>query len=380
MIKLPITYESLPIVFPAITALRLFFSLYLVLAFFVAPGLAGDLVVLHGVRGPDGWTRGVTASLRLPGDPELRVTELFLGPAWLGDDFFEDCYERFQPDWGAKRPDAVIADGESAFAFVRKYREDLFGGAPVVSLGRTPPDPAFGGLYASAGVVSGPDVQGTVDLGFRLRPDTAMVVGVMDGSPESQRLKDLVEAAMAPYLDRAQVVFPGHEPGDDQGLTLDGVASVASSVPRAGAVLFLGFERDVTGAEADQAAVVRTLVERSAGPVYVLADRWPGSGVLGGVVPVGDDSGRAASLQAGRLIRDPAHPPADVNVPARVVADLTVLARFGIPAKRLPSDALGRNPAPLPEGSAGITPTGALLAFAILALGAWLLIRVLRAE
>jgi hypothetical protein len=309
------------------------------------------------------------------------VSEFFLGPAWLGDDFFEDCFERLRPDWAGARPDAVIADGESAFSFVRKYREDLFDGAPVVWLGMERPDPALAAQCgACAGVVSGPDVQRTVDLVFRLRPDTAMVVGVMDDSPESLRLRGLVEAAMVPYQDRAQLLFPGHEPGDDQGLTVDGTAAVASSVPRAGAVLFLGFQRDAAGAEADEGAVVRALAGRSAGPVYVLADRWPGSGVLGGVVPVGKDHGRAASLQAGRLIRDPAHPPADAVVGARTVADLTVLARFGIPADRLPADALRRNPVPLPEETTGITPTGALLAFALLALCAWLLIRRLRAE
>ena len=80
------------------------------------------------------------------------------------------------------------------------------------------------------------------------------------------------------------------------------------------------------------------------------------------------------------MIRNPAQPPADVVVPARTVADLTVLARFGIPADRLPADALGRNPVTLPEERPGITPTGALLAFGLLALGAWLLIRRLRSE
>ena len=362
-------------------ALRISLFLWFALALSGAPVLAADVVVLHSVREPDGWTKGIAGSVCLPDDPDRKVTEVFLGPSRLGDDFFEDRFERLRPDWGGVRPDAVIADGGSAFAFVRKYREDLFLDAPVVFLGAARPDPAFKAQCGvCAGVVSAPDVRGTVDLVFRLRPETSMLVGVMDGSPERRRLRGLVEAAMAPYLDRAQVLFPGHEPGDDQGLTLDGVAGVASSVPRAGAVLFLGFEQDATGAEVDEEALVRTLAGRSAGPVYVLADRWPASGVLGGVVPVGEDSGRAASLQAGRLIRDPAHPPADAVVEARAVVDLTVLARFGISADQLPEDAIRRNPVPLPEESSGITPTGAGLAFALLALCAWLLIRWLRAE
>ena len=264
--------------------LRILLFLGALLGLPVTPVLAGDLVVLHSSRGEDGWTRAVAASVCPADAPDCRVSELFLGPAWLGDDFFEDCYDRFSPAWGSRRPDAVIADGESAFAFVRKYREELFGGAPVVWMGMARPDPALAAQCgACAGVPLEPDVRGTVDLVFRLRPETSLVVGIMDGSPESLRLKALAEAAMAPYLDRAQVVFPGYEPGDDQGLAMDGPAAVASSVPRSGAVLFLGFERDRTGAEADEAGLVRTVAERSEGPVYVLADRWPGSGVLGGL-------------------------------------------------------------------------------------------------
>lgn len=345
---------------------------------FVAPVLAGDVVLLHSAAQPDGWTQGVARGLCPTGSADCRVTELFLGPASRGDDFFEDLYERFCPDWCGVSPLAVVADGESAFAFVRKFREDLFGVAPVVYLGMPRPEER---LISQCGACSGVpltlDVRATVDLLFRLRPETGTVVGIMDGSPASVRLKARVEAAMEAYQDRAQVVFPGHEPGDGGGLDMADLATVASSVPRSGAVLYLGFMQDKTGGEVDEAQGVRLLAERSAAPVYVLTDRWLGTGVLGGVLACAEDQGRGAARLVTRLANDSLQPP-PVSESARVVIDLTVLARFGVPADLLPADALKVNPPPYPDGTFGIVPTGVGVLFAGLAVLVWLLFRRLR--
>ncbi len=359
--------------------LRSFLLLWCVLGGFVSPVLAGDVVLLHSEARPDGWTRGVARVLCPAEAADCRVTELFLGPASRGDDFFEDLYERFCPDWCGVSPAAVIADGESAFAFVRKYREDLFGVAPVVYLGMPRPEE---NLVSQCGVCSGVpltlDVRATIDLLFRLRPETEIVVGIMDGSPASMRLKLRVEAAMEPYQGRAQVVFPGHEPGDGNGLDMAGLATVASSVPRSGAVIFLGFLQDKTGGEVDEAQGVRLLAERSVAPVYVLTDRWMGTGVLGGVLACAEDQGRGAACLAIRLANNPLQSLPPVSQSARMVIDLTVLTRFGVPADRLPADALKINPPPHPDETFGIVPIRVGVLFVGLVVLVWLLFRRLR--
>jgi len=349
------------------------------------PAQAGRTVLLHSAAGPDGWTRSTLRGL-CPEGGECTVDELFLGPPEDGEEFIEQQFERLCPDWCRAEPDAVLADGELAFAFVRKYRGELFGAAPVVYLGLPG---AEDGLAEQCGRCAGVDLRldaaATVDLIFRLRPQAVMVVGIMDDAVENEPLREAVEAAMEPYLDRARLLFPGHEPGDDSGLDEAALNAVASSVPVAGAVLYLGFSRDNAGNWVDEGEAVRSLARRSPAPVFVLTDRFigqgePGQGVLGGVVARGEDQARLAAILAERLRQDPSAALEPRSAEPRVVADLTVLARFGIPADRLPEGALGINPVALPAPASAVAGAGGWLLAAVLAVPAWLAVRRLRTK
>ena len=346
------------------------------------PARAAQTVLLHSAAAPDGWTRSVLRGL-CPGGgtDDCPVAEIFLGPPQADEDEVEARFEQLCPDWRGAEPDAVIADGPLAFAFVRKYRGELFGAAPVVRIGLADAGEDLDGQCGRcAGVDLRLDVAATVDLIFRLRPRTSMVVGITDDAVENEPLREAVEAAMGPYQDRARLLFPGQEPGDDGGLDSGTLATVASSVPVAGAVLYLGFSRDNAGNDVDEGEVVRTLVRRSAAPVFVLTDRFLGEGVLGGVVARGEDQARLAASLAERLRRDPADTPQPESAPAVTMADLTVLARFGIPADRLPQGALGVNPPSAPEPASALSGAGGWLLAALLLPLAWLAVRRLRVK
>ncbi|MDD3310540.1 hypothetical protein [Pseudodesulfovibrio sp.] len=342
--------------------------------------LAGDVALLHSAGSADGWTRSVARGLCAGDDPACRVSEIFLGDAEEGEEFFETLHDRLCPDWCARTPDAVVADGEVAFAFARKYRGELFGDAPVIYLGMSRPE---AGIAEQCGRCSGVPlrlgVEWTVDLIFRLRPETSIVVALMDDDVANQPLRARVEAAMEPHLDRARLIFPGHEPGDDGGLDESDLASVAGSVPVGGAVLFLRFALDKAGNPVDEDGCARMVARRSQAPVYVLTDRFLGDGVLGGVVAVGEDQAREAANLAARL-REGAGEAASQGVKPRAVVDLTVLARFGIPADRLPAVCAGINPVDPPEPASALGAAGMWLPALFLALPAWLLIRRLRAK
>lgn len=267
-----------------------------------------------------------------------------------------------------------MADGQISFAFMRKYR-DLFAGAPVFFCAMNRPERA---MLEQCGECSGvplePDIYGTVDLIFSLRPNTRLVVGIMDGSARSFRLRSQLEAVMESHMNRSQLVFPGFEPGDETGLTMESLASVASSVPGTGAVIFLGFSEDANGNGLDEIEAVAALAQRSAGPVFVLNDGWFGTGVLGGSVAQARAHGHAVSLlvlqaQAGEPVREMLPPP----VAPHVVFDGTVLARFGM--TKWPTDATLVNQPGHPRAEEGIISTGLLWwAFGVTALIGLLLV------
>lgn len=368
--------------------------LFLFLAPVWANGSEGRLsvVMLHGVDRTDARTRAMTQGLTEALSGRGDIVSLALGAQARGDEHFHSRFEALRPAWGRTAPTAVIADGEAAFAFVRKYRDDLFAYAPVIYCGMAAPDPEYLRQCGDCtGLPETPDAAAAVDLLFRLRPDTGLVVGIMDGSPESAALRQATELAVAQAvsagLSHAQVVFPGHEPGDDAGLTLRSLRGVASSIPATGAALFLGFASDAQGravnqdGDSIQIAAVRLLASRSNGPVFALSDRWmePGTGIAAAMTVPGRDLGAALGGLVLRIAAgEPAREMLPERLPARAVADLTVLARFGVPAGRLPADALTLNPAPVPDDPAGATPTGSLALAVGLAVLAWVWLRLRR--
>ncbi len=316
--------------------------------------------MLHSTDTATPWTDSLQLGLTAELGNDSRSIQVYLGSPDKDEDHFDMRFEEIRNQFGEAAPFAVITDGEAAFAFMRKYREDLFSDVPVIFCGIDRPTPEYLRQCGKCtGIPMSLHVRETVELIFRLHPQTGTVVGIMDGSPESMELKRSAEAAMEPYLDRASILFPGHEPGDDAGLDMSLIDTVANSVPRRGAVLFLGFRRDNSGEEIDEGSVVKLLTEKSAAPVFGLTDQWMGTGMLGGVMVQGQAQGVATAriirrIAAGESIREML----PETVLATPVIDLTVLTRFGVQTDRLPPNTLYLNAPLRPDEPTGVTSTG----------------------
>lgn len=321
---------------------KIILAIGLVLLFADLAGAAG-VVVLHSGSGPNPWAQKIVSGINSEFGEGIVVKQEFLGSKAVGEvvdeEHFYDKFERIARSHAQDPPSAVIVNGKTAFAFMRKYHEDLFPKVPVVFCAM--PMPAPGQLMQCGpctGVPMEQDVDRTMGLIFTLRPDTGTLVGIMDGSPASRDLRKKAEAAMEPYSDRAQLVFPGHETGDSSGLDMKKLASVASSIPASGAVLFLGFREDRSGNPLDEGEAIGLLVKRSQAPIFVLTDTWLGSGVIGGFMATGEAQG----CHAGKIVRRimAGEPPEKIRyqaLPAQLVTDATALARFSMRAETIAS-------------------------------------------
>ncbi len=342
-----------------------FVGVFIIICYFlVTPALAVDEVaLLHSTPRSTFWTNGVARGVKSVLKDRVHVSEIFLGSPQDDDEHFEMRFDQIAATWGNSSPVAVIVDGPLAFAFMRKYREDLFVGVPVVYCGMGRPEPEY---LRQCGDCTGlpleQDVKGTVDLIFSLRPETTIVVGIMDGSLLSQRMRSDVEAFMEPYLDRAELLFPGYEPGDEGGLDLESLKSVASSLPRSGAILFLQFKEDKNGAAVNEYKAVSEVASRSDGPVFVQSEgimtTSPGI-VLGGVVNSAENQGQGVGQVVERVLNGESAKEMLVDpIAPQSVVDLTSLARFGVSAEGLPDGTMTRNDPEKPEPSGRISSTG----------------------
>jgi hypothetical protein len=357
----------------------LLLALLVALACAPARANAAEVVLLHSTDRDDARTRALARGLADALTGRAAVVPVLLGRRERGDDYFDSRFETLRRKFGERSPAVVVADGQAAFAFVRKYREDLFVGSPVIYCSMPAPDPQYLRQCGDCtGLPETADPAATLKLLFTLRPQTGLIVGIMDDSPETDTLRRVSEEAMEAIrvqgLGQARMLFPGHEPGDDAGLDMARLRAVAS---RAGAVLFLGFP-DLEGEEAgNEGEAVRQLVSRSVGPVFAASDRWMGSGVAGGVMVPGRELGAAVGALVLRIMAgEPAGEMLPEPVTPRPVVDMTVLARFGVARELIPADAMVLNEPNRPQEPAGAVSTGfAALALAGALAGVYLLLR-----
>ncbi len=339
-------------------------TLICLLVLMASPGFAAaEIALLHSTPKATVWTDELTRGVRDALGEAAQVSEVFLGSSMEDDEYFENRLIQIQTTWGSSQPAVVIADGTLAFSFMRKYREDLFVGAPVVYCAMERPEPE---LLQQCGECTGLPLEfgvgRTVDFIFSLRPKTTMVVGIVDGSLQGAALRKAAEQAMEPYLDQAQIIFPGHEPGDDGGLDMEALRDVAASVPRYGAALFLKFEEDRLHQSVDPMEAVLSVSLKSNGPLFVLSDEWmkgsPGR-TVGGVVVSARAQGKGVGQAVLRILTgeavsemliEPLFPQATV--------DLTTLGRFGIEQSLLPVGTVVWNSPEKPVRSGDISATG----------------------
>lgn len=341
------------------------FRILLLLACLLAtPSISSamDVLLLHGTDAPTPWTEsiGVGVAEEL-GDPSA-VRNEHLGPSTAGEDHFHDIAMILKREMKS-RADIVIATDATAVAFTGKYREDLFPDSAVILTGLDRIDP--GRLAMCGDCTALPlevDLDRTLELVFTMRPETRLVVGITDGSQEGQSAKTSLERAMERYEDRAGLIFPGHEPGDDQGLDLDTLSNVLAGIPPKGVGILLRFHEDNRGNPISDEQLVGLFERRIVSPVFVPTDAMLGSGVVGGALVSGRDVGRQAIRLARRILAgEPAREMLPEPVKAKVLFDGTGLARYGMTP---PPDATVVNGPKTPNESDEILPGAAPIALA----------------
>jgi hypothetical protein len=297
------------------------------------PARAAEVLLLHSGPGPTPWNQRLATGLIQGLGSAASVRQAFLEANGADEDAYDDVYRSLSGALAGNAPEAVVAEGPVAFAFARKYA-DLFPDAPLVFCAMARPDPeTLSECGRCTGLPMTPAVRESVDLIFAMRPGTRLVVAITDRTPGSARLRERVDQAMRPYLDRAQIMFPGFEAGDDQGLDLRALGDTLASVPSSGAVLFLGFAEDRDGNPVPDEALAALIRRRAASPVYLVSDAAFGSGAVGGwMISARSVGADAARVVLGLLRGEDAREMLPRPTGPVLRFDGTALARFGLKA------------------------------------------------
>ncbi len=247
--------------------------------------------------------------------------------------YFNRIRDLLAEKYRGKNVSLVLCSDNNAFDLLRKHRDALFPGAPVVFCGINDyQDEQIKDLKGFTGVAQVFSIRATADTILRLHPDTREIFVVNDFQESGQlNLRD-TQRELADLRDRVQIAY-------NEDLPIEELCGKMASL-REGTVALLGvYYVDRDGRYFTEEEIRTRLTARCRVPVYTLHEFYIGKGVLGGEVISGFSQGETMAQMARRILdgENPDSIPVLKTGANRNVYDYTQLARFNIPPSRLPA-------------------------------------------
>ena len=317
--------------------------LLLLIAGLVRPAAAAEtrhVLILNsyhqGMEWTDGELAGLQAALGKAGEIEAVETHVeYMDAKRLLDDTHLDNLRTLLAYKYRNLPLAAIATTDNdAYDFMRRYRDKLFPGVPVVFAGVNGfTDEQLDGLTGFTGVAETAELSATLELMLRLHPGTRRIVVIIDATTTGVALREELETASA--------ALPA-------GVRLDywatqAPAELADEVARLSSgslVLLMPYAVDRNARYVDHVGVASSITQRSPVPVYASWDFYLGHGIVGGKLTTALAQGKAAGEMLRRVLagEDANRLPVECDLPASYAFDYRQLARFSIAEDALPAD------------------------------------------
>ena len=188
-------------------------------------------------------------------------------------EMFEPAYVDFlRRKYEAMRFDLLMPMGDVAIDFVRRHRDVLFVGTPVVFYTFNPPSSR---MTNATGVINEFRFSRSIDLALALQPDLEHIFVVSGTGDSDRRFERQVKDEFRPFERRVQFTYLS-------GLATNDLESRLRTLPPRSAVYYLLVSRDGAGEHFQQMAYVARVASAANAPTYSWADAVVDSGILAG--------------------------------------------------------------------------------------------------
>lgn len=231
---------------------------------------------------------------------------------------------------------AVIAADNNSIRFLKKHRQSLFAGIPVVICGANDLNPAdLDGMAPVTGVNEAADVRATIDLALKLMPAVRRIVVVNDTTPTGRQVHREIQRASEAFSDRIAFVY-----WDD--LRREDLIRRLAGLNHGDMVLYTFLFKDRSGDYFAYDDSAQRICSASPVPVFGLWEFNLGHGIIGGKLVSGVTQGQAAGKMVLRILGGEKTDaiPLLMESPNRFAFDYRVLERFGFRESDLPADSL----------------------------------------
>ena len=244
------------------------------------------------------------------------------------------------------RFDALIATDNDALEFMRKYRDELFPGVPLVFAGINDLDVRMlDGRKDITGTVESADYAGTIKVALKLLPATKNIIIVTDNTTTGVAVRSEIQRISEGFPQ--SLGFSYLSLGD---MTIDGLAQKLSELGTDSIVLLLHHSVDKIGTDITVDEGASLLAKSSSAPSFVVNDSRIGFGALGGLLISGYHQGETAAQMVVKILSgtDIGTIPALRESPNKYMFDYRAMQRFGISDSALPQGSIVINkPVPI---------------------------------
>lgn len=261
-----------------------------------------------------------------------------------GEDYFESLLlmEKSKVRNNQSPYDVIICADNNALAFLRKNRESLYPGVPIVFCGINNYQPTLiEGMDKSTGVIEFTDYRATLEVMRQNHPDAEKVIVVVDRTPTG----DAIAADFQPMEEIFRKDFHFEYYRD---FLLSEVPEKLRNLNEEDLIYLLAFNRDRENQFISYSDAAHLFRDKSPVPVYGSWDFYFGKGIVGGIITSGVAQGEVAGELAIEILQG--RKASDLPVVSRSINrymfDHQELKRFGISTHRLPDDSLIINAPP----------------------------------
>jgi PAS domain S-box-containing protein len=231
--------------------------------------------------------------------------------------------------------DLIITLDNSALDLMLQFGNELFPDVPIVFAGVNGYRPEMlGGHQNITGVAEVQDMAGTLNLALKLHPDTKTVLAVHDYTSSGLAVHRDMESAAKKFKGRVNIKYT------PEG-TVDDLVAQLEALPQDAIVMLLTYVTDKNGRTLTREESTRLITSSSPVPVYAMHETRLGYGIVGGMLLEGREHGSQATALALRILagENISQIPVE-NSGSRPVLDYQALARFKVPEKGWPANAV----------------------------------------
>ena len=306
-------------------------------------GLAADpppdkehVLILHSYARGYVWTDNIDQGIR---DRFSRRDHVILKTEYMDTKvnnspaYYAAFKEILAAKYTGKPPRVIISSDDDALKFLKRYRDILFPGVPVVFCGvnHFRPEKILG-FDQCTGVNERADFATTLALMLKLHPDTRTIHVVNDTLTTAGFLKrELLEAARQ---------VPGMVPLNFlEDISLSDLETQLTRLPRESLVFYLSFFKDREGTTYTPEEVLPRLARAATVPIYGGVDYMLGLGIVGGMLKSSYYQGETAANLAIRILdgSTAVQIPVVLKSPNQYMFDHRQLKARDIPRAELPA-------------------------------------------